>query len=462
METTPSSDVSEFAGLSLEELEDELASFAAHLAAGMCRWLAVVAELDRRIGSTAWRSSAEWIAYRCALTPRAAREHVRVARALPALPAIREAFARGELSYAKVRALTRVATAESEAGLLPLAEVLTAAQLERALRVYRRVSTREARELQDYEELIWYWDEDGALVIRGRLAPEDGALFLKALEASRERLWRSNQPDEERGSAEPPPDDPPHRPSNVDALVALSDSALALEAGRTGGDRYQVVIHIEQTALSGEAGEGGCMLDDGPALAPETARRLACDAAVVTLYERAGEPLSVGRKTRTIPPALRRALLTRDHGCRFPGCDNHRYVDAHHIQHWAQGGETALPNLLLLCRRHHRLLHEGGYTVDHQLRFHDPWGNEIPPVPPLPPGSADALRSATADLDITADTCRNGHGDPMDLALTIDAMQKTGSRDVHGTLEVGVAGSALGSDPRGHREREHVHAARTC
>ena len=140
IETTSGTDMSDFADLSIRQLEDELAVYAAHLSAGMCRWLELVAELDRRVGRTAWRSCAEWIAYRCALTPRSAREHVRVARALSELPAIREAFARGELSYAKVRALTRVATPESEAGLLPLAGVLTASQLERALRVYRRVT----------------------------------------------------------------------------------------------------------------------------------------------------------------------------------------------------------------------------------------------------------------------------------------------------------------------------------
>ena len=196
-------------------------------------------------------------------------------------------------------------------------------------------------------------------------------------------------------------------------LLALADNALAQD-GRTGGDRYQVVVHVDEAALGGETGEGGCMLADGPALAPETARRLACDAALVTLYERAGEPLSVGRKTRTIPPALRRALLARDHGCRFPGCDNSVYVDAHHIQHWALGGETALANLLLLCRRHHRLVHEGGYTVDHDLRFRDPWGNEIPPVPPLPPSGPDALLDAGAHLGITArhlqERLRRPHG----------------------------------------------------
>ncbi len=143
------------------------------------------------------------------------------------LPAIRAVFARGELSYAKVRALTRVATPESEEGLLPLAGVLTASQLERALRVYRRVTTSEAGDVQDYEELSWHWDEDGALVVRAKLAPEDGAVFLEALAASRDRLWRSA----EGGSAEPPEVATPRRPTNVDALLALADNALARGQG---------------------------------------------------------------------------------------------------------------------------------------------------------------------------------------------------------------------------------------
>jgi Domain of unknown function (DUF222)/HNH endonuclease len=271
--------------------------------------------------------------------------------------------------------------------------------------------------VQDYEELTWSWDEDGALIVRAKLAPEDGALFLAALAASRDRLWRSGG----GVSAAPPGVAAPRRPTNVDALLALADNALAQD-GRTGGDRYQVVVHVEEPALSPETGDGACMLDAGPALAPETARRLACDAALVTLHERAGEPLSVGRKTRTIPPALRRALLARDHGCRFPGCNTSVYVDAHHIHHWALGGETALANLLLLCRRHHRLVHEGGYTVDHDLRFRDPWGKEIAPVPPLPLSSPEALLDAGAHLGITAATCKNGDGDRMDLALTLDAI----------------------------------------
>jgi hypothetical protein len=137
-----------------------------------------------------------------------------------------------------------------------------------------------------------------------------------------------------------------------------------------------VVIHVDESVLSHD-GEGGCELEDGTAVSPETARRLACDASLVRN----------GRKTRAIPPAMRRALRSRDRGCRFPGCENRRFLDAHHIHHWARGGPTSTQNLLLLCRRHHRLLHEGGYRVDPPGRFYDASGRELAAVPSLPRGS---------------------------------------------------------------------------
>jgi len=169
-------------GLSFAELEDELARLASHIFAGTCRWLELVAELERR-GGLSGCTTAEWLAWRCGLTPRTAREHVRVALRLVELPCIRAAFAVGELSYAKVRALTRIAEPESEEELLELARHLTAAQLDRAVRAYRRVTTDQAAALQDAAYLGWCWDEDGSLVLRGRLAPEEGAVFLEALEA---------------------------------------------------------------------------------------------------------------------------------------------------------------------------------------------------------------------------------------------------------------------------------------
>jgi uncharacterized protein DUF222/HNH endonuclease len=385
--------------LSLDELETELATLASHLYAGTCRWLELVAEIDRR-GSWADEgqgSCAAWLAWRCALTPRAAREHVRVARRLPELLLTRAAFAHGELSYAKVRALTRVATAENEEELLHLARALTAAQLERAVRAYRRVTTEESRDLQESAYLDVSWEPDGSLAIHGRLAPEDGALLMRALDALRDADWERR-----RGSAEPRP---PKQASRAEALVAVADAALAHTGeGRPAGERYQVVVHVDESALSHE-GAGGCELEDGSALSSETARRIACDASVVRN----------GRKTRAIPPAMRRGLRARDRGCRFPGCENRRFLDAHHVHHWARGGPTRMDNLLLLCRRHHRLVHEGGYRVDRQGRFYDPWGSRLPEVPRLPRGSPASLLARTRPFEIDGDTCQAPLAEEIDL-----------------------------------------------
>jgi hypothetical protein len=407
----------EFGCLTVSELEDELATLSSHIHAGTCRWLELVAELDRR-GEPAGGSCAEWLAWRCGLNARTAREHVRIARRLGDLPRIRAAFGGGVLSYAKVRALARIAEPETEEELLQLALDLTAAQLERAVRAYRRVTTEEAAAVQAAAFVDWYWDEDGSLVLMGRLAPEDGAVLLQALDAAREVL-RARGRGTEGGSAEP-------RPTNAEALAAVADSALSAgAAGRSGGERGQLVVHTDETALSG-ADEGGCEIADGPAIAPETARRLACDSSVVHVSERGGRTLSVGRRTRSIPPSLRRALTRRDRGCRFPGCENRHFVDAHHVRHWARGGETALGNLLLLCRRHHRLVHEGGYSVERlpadRFRFRDPWDRPIPDAPRPPPGSLDRLRQGNQSLAIDAATHRSGAGDSLDLDLAVEAL----------------------------------------
>lgn len=411
-------------GLSVDELEDEIATLASHIYAGTCRWLELVGELDGRgeFTDSGCGSCAEWLAWRCALAPRAAREHVRVARRLRELPLIHGAFAGGELSYAKVRALTRVADEDSEEELLELARHLTAAQLERAVRTYRRVTVDEAKALEDAAHVGYCWDEDGSLVVRARLAPEDGALLLRALEAARDRLQERAWADE-RGSAEPR--EPARRPSNAEALAAVADLALAgATDGRAGGERYQLVVHVDEAALT--RGEGACVLEDGPALAPETASRLSCDASIIEIRERGGEPLSVGRKTRTIPSAMRRALQMRDRRCRFPGCENRRFLDAHHVRHWARGGETKVGNLVLLCRYHHRCVHEGGYSIVRQnagnLSFRDPWGSPIPNVPRPPPGELGGLLEANRHLGIDAATCQPGDGDPLDLALVVSAL----------------------------------------
>jgi hypothetical protein len=378
-----------------------------------------------------------------------AREHVRVARRLAELPTVRAAFARGELSYSKVRAITRVDGLERETDLLSLAQHATAAQLERLVRAHRSVVAveRVAQGARAERWLTWDHDDDGSLLLRGRLPAEEGAVLIAALDAARERLAAASAEtgeaadhDERGASAEARHDDrgsledvsdasaealaTTAGEARADALMLMAETMLAGSDGaRTGGDRYQVVVHVDTATLRGDDRGETCELGDGSPLAAETARRLACDASIVRILERDGRPLSVGRKTRSIPPALRRALAARDHGCRFPGCTVRRFVDAHHIEHWAHGGETSLTNLVQLCRHHHRLLHEGRYALepgpDGRLIFRRPDGRRISDCPQTPRGHVGAVHTRR----IRADACVSlSHGERMDLDLGVDWM----------------------------------------
>jgi Domain of unknown function (DUF222)/HNH endonuclease len=417
------------AALPLYRLERELTEQCAQVYAGTCRWLELVREFDRRDGwmsSDGCRSCADWLAWRCALTPRAAREHVRVARSLGALERVREAFARGELSYSKVRAITRIATPESEMDLLELARHATAAQLERMIRAARRVSAEEAGAVHELAYCVHSWASDGSLHVRAVLPPEDGAALVQALNASRDALRERHRAEEAAnpalpGSAVPPADgregNPPRAsrrtwPTSAECLAHVAYLALAQPPDAAqSSSRHQIVIHIES--------DGHAHVGDGPGVCGETAARLACDATVVPLVESPGSlPLSVGRKTRVVPTPMRRALEARDGGCRFPGCEQRRFTDSHHIRHWAQGGETSLPNLILLCRRHHRLLHEGGYSIeqgeDGPLAFRNRHGVPIPAAPPLPASPA-AVRHPTRPV-------LAGAGERMDLDLCVSAV----------------------------------------
>jgi hypothetical protein len=183
------------------------------------------------------------------------------------------------------------------------------------------------------------------------------------------------------------------------------------------------VIHVDEAALTGEVRPPA--IEGAGAISAETARRLACDASVVTIRERDGTPLSVGRRTRTIPTAIRRALGARDRTCRYPGCERRRFLDAHHLEHWAHGGETKLGNLIHLCRTHHRLVHEGGFSVslrpDGSVSFEGPEGRCLPPAPSPPHSHRGALaaRNARAGLSIGGHTARGGTGERLDLDLAV-------------------------------------------
>ncbi len=399
--------------LALDRLGDEIAELSAHLDAATARLLDLIREFDAREGwNTGFRSCAAWLSWRVGLDLGAARERVRVARALGTLPRLAQALARGELSYAKVRALTRVATPETEERLLAVGRAGTADHVERIVRGWRRVDRKaeaaEAAQRHASRALHVYQDEDGMVTLRGRLAPEVGAVLMQALAAAREVLYQQarGKDDAVASPVDVSAETPTMAQQQADALALLAETALhhGIDPGAPG-ERYQVVVHVDAPALADPDEPGQSLLEDGAHVAAETSRRLACDASLVVMQHGLdGRVVEVAARTRTIPPALRRALHHRDRGCRFPGCGG-RFGQGHHIHHWAQGGPTTLSNLALLCRRHHRAVHEEGYQLERQsdgeLRFRRPDGRLLPEVPRPPeiPGDAVKLLRARHDRD---------------------------------------------------------------
>ena len=412
-------------------LSDEITRLAGHINAAQHRFLTLLAALIKR---DAWeghgiKSPAHWLNYHCGIDLGAAREKVRVAKSLSTLPAIDEAFRSGTISYSKVRAMTRSATPENEQKLLQVALHGTAQHVEQLVRKYRRAESHyEAR------ELTCYFDDDGMLVLRGRMTPEDGAVFMKAVEAMVAAQNPCVVAEEDAANLS----EKTFPQKRVDALLALAEQAMStMEEGLqplSSADKYQVVVHIER------GNEHQCSIESGAhhlPLSPATARRLCCDASLVPVLEdSSGNVLNVGRKTRAVPPSIRRALQIRDQSCRFPGCCESRYVDAHHVQHWCDGGETRLDNLVLLCRHHHRLLHQEGYEIvkhgEQRFEFLTPAGSAMPTaLAPQFAGAEDVASETLAierehdgiGLEIDSRTAwTRWEGEKMDYDLAVGAM----------------------------------------
>jgi hypothetical protein len=388
--------------LSTERLEADVCTLAAQLAAATCKWLMLIGELDHREAYKDWgcASMAQWLSWKCGLGIVAGRQHVRVARALQDLPLIRDRFAAGVLTYSKVRALTRIATPATEASLLEFAEVTTAAQLERAVRVYERVCVdKDAAAAQvAARSLTVHHDDDGMVTIVARFPRDAAENVLTAIN---------------RAAKDVPvdPDDDSAESRRADALESIAQSFLA-----GGADRppTEMVVHVDVERL------------EDPERSP-VLQRLMCDAGVRVTVTREDGTVEASRRTRTIPRRLRRWLEKRDQGCRFPGCTNALYTQAHHIVPFCDDGPTDSVNCVTLCTFHHRLVHEGGWRIQgdsaesRALTFVSPHGRVV--------GEHDEPREPTSSLPVdpridhhTADTAEGGR---LDLDLAITALEST-------------------------------------
>jgi len=467
----------------LEHLEARICELAGHLTAATCRFLELVADFDGRQGWASWQlpSCAAWLSWKCQIAPGTAREHVRVARALPELPLIRAEFAAARLSYAKVRALTRIADADNEQDLAQMAIAMTAGQLERFARAHRRVTDADGARARSRRQLRWGWVDDHEFSFRGQLPPEQAAVVLQALRAAMDDLDHPHDDhdhgdsnvsaetraealarrDEQDGTAWDQPLPPPRRKEDTeslaDALVGICADYLAARSAQADNpDTYQVVIHAGTAALAGAqqpadvpaetrkalsalaeavpelafpeshpAWPGRCHLEDGDAISPATLQMIGCNATIsAMLHDADGNVLNAGRRTRKPSAALRRAVRERDrHRCRYPGCESRR-VDAHHIRYWSHGGETKLANLISLCKAHHHLVHDKGIVIAATatgggFAFYLPDGAQLSNSPPLPAGDPAAITTCHG-AEITPTTIVSPHsGGRLDLNMAV-------------------------------------------
>jgi uncharacterized protein DUF222 len=314
--------------IDLDLLADRIALTAASLDAATHTLLTDLREFDSREGWAAqgMKSCPEWLSWKCGIALGAAREKVRVAQALASLPLMDDELRRGQLSFSKVRAMTRVATADNEAKLVELARHSTAAQLEK---ICRLVDQLRPRSHAVDEERRWLRSRDmdnGMVRIEAQLRHEEAARVLAACDVFA------------ASAAE-----------RADALLTMAEAAL--RGDKPERPPVEILVHIDADTLTGDMA--------GTGISAEISRRLLCDAGI--------RPVSgddVGRKSRVFAGALRRALFARAGGCcQFPGCTHTRYLHGHHLRHWVDGGETSLANACVLCARHHTLVHEGGFRV---------------------------------------------------------------------------------------------------
>ena len=346
----------------VEELDQNILNLCTRINAATYELLVMIREFDERVGFVKWglENCAEWLAWRCDLSMGTAREKVRVAHALKQLPLISASFSTGELSYTKVKEMTRVANRENETQLLEFAlrhTAVTVAERCRELRCGSETSIGNAERAWANRSLRIRRDRERSMMtITVDLPLDTGELLEKALDNARD----------DECLEIPDLVDTSWSVRQADAFLNMvNEYLLGGDSNGHSRDSHLVTIHVDQSALAG---------GDGRSAVPiESVRRLCCGGhAVVITEDDQGEPLSIGRKTRVISKGIERALRARDNNCcSFPGCCNSRFLHSHHVEHWSNGGETSLDNLMLLCTKHHTLVHEGGFRIEKD--FQDVW-----------------------------------------------------------------------------------------
>jgi len=467
----------------LAERESELATLTAHLDAATHRQLTLIRIIDvsERWAKQGAKSCAHWLSWRVGIALGAAREKVRVARRLGGLEKIDDALRRGALSYSKVRAMTRVATPANEEKLLNIALETTAAQLEKICRGVRQQQREDGRKPDDpLDRYVRLRSRgDGTVAVEAVLLPDEAERVMEAIRSVRASMSEGLEvkPDQADAlvriadavlagdvtsnaeGAEPLRGDAgrAEQTAQNDAGQLRGDAGQAGESERNGAgpslgnvdaaersgkrpatrtgqvrtcgaDRAQVVVHFTEDQIDGGH---AALMDDGRRISAETFRRLACDCSLLGVVEdERGDVLDIGRKSRRIPPALRRAVMLRDRSCSFPGCTHDRYIDLHHVEHWLHGGETSKANLLALCSFHHRLVHEAGFTIEldaaGEPRFVAPDRAVLPSfVPPAkaPEDPLAAFEEAHADLAIDDETgLTRWDGEPVDAGACVEVL----------------------------------------
>jgi hypothetical protein len=344
--------------------------------------LSFIAEADRR---ELWRNDGardmcHWLWMRYGISDWKARRWIDSARALERLPHISSAFAEGALGIDKVVELTRFASPESERGLLAWAQSASSGAIRRRAELEARRSLEEAEAGERLRSVSWWHEDDGRrFCLAATLPAAQGALVAKALDRLAERI--PVMPDEHgAGSLDQ---------RRADALVLLATSRVSSDSDT---DRATVVVHAQLETLV--SGQGGCEIEGGGVIHPETAKRLLCAARLQAVIEdQSGQPVRLGRIRRDPPPWMLRQLRHRDTGCRFPGCGSRRYAHSHHVTWWEKGGATDLENLVLVCGFHHRLVHEYGWRLrrerDGEVRWFRPDGRRYRAGPSPPPERRD-------------------------------------------------------------------------